>query len=112
MESDEVSQPLDDVGLLGARPADPPGASTVSDCAAAIVIPSKSAGRPQVEQNRAPSDRFAPQLVQVTAGFYPAFDAGPRTSSSAQATVVFALRPVYIGEPSQEWAVLIPAAIW
>jgi hypothetical protein len=70
MESEDVSQPLDDAGLLDARPGDPPGASTVSDCGAAIVIPSKSAARPQVEQNRAPSGRSAPQLGQATAEFY------------------------------------------
>src|SRR4029453_15943809 len=70
MESEEVSHPLDDAGLLDARPGDPPGASTVSDCGAAIVIPSKSDARPQVEQNRAPSGRFAPQVGQTTAEFY------------------------------------------
>src|SRR5262245_32361571 len=73
MESDAVNQPLDDAGLFEARPADPPGASTVSDCGAAIVTPSRSAGRPHVEQNRAPSERFAPQVGQATAGFYLAF---------------------------------------
>ncbi len=69
MESDAVSQPLDDDGRLDARAADPLGASTVSDCGAAIVISSDSAGRPQAEQNRAPSDKFAPQLGQATPGF-------------------------------------------
>ena len=111
MESEDVSQPLDDAGLLDARPADPPGASTVSDCGAAIVIPSTSAARPQVEQNRAPSGRFAPQWGQATAEFYPAFDGGPHTSP-ARATVVFALRSGDTGEPSQEWASLILATIW
>lgn len=68
-----MSQPLDDAGLLDARSGDPPGARTVSDWGAAMVIPSKSAGRPQVEQNREPSGRFAPQLGQATAEFYSAF---------------------------------------
>jgi hypothetical protein len=70
MESEDVSHPLDDAGLLDARPGDPPGATKVSDCGAAIVIPSKSDARPQVEQNRAPSGRFAPQEGQTTAEFY------------------------------------------
>ena len=69
MESDSVSQPLDDAGLLDARGADPAGASTVSDCGAAIVISSGAVDRPQAEQNRAPSERFAPQVGQATAGF-------------------------------------------
>jgi len=73
MESEDVSQPPDDAGLPNARPGDPPGASTVSDCGAAIVIPSRSAARPQVEQNRARPGRFVPQVGQTTAEFYLVF---------------------------------------
>jgi hypothetical protein len=39
MESEAVSHPLDEAGLLDARPAESAGASMVSDCAD-IVIPS------------------------------------------------------------------------
>ena len=69
IESDVVSHPLDDDGPLdAARAGAPPGASAVSACGAAIVI-SASAGRPQLEQNRAPSESFVPQVGQATAGF-------------------------------------------
>jgi hypothetical protein len=90
MESEAVSQPLDDAGLLSGRADDPAGARTVSDCGDAIVIPSRSVGRPQVEQNRAPSERFAPQVGQATAGFYSAAphlaERRPQTATGKQTT--------------------------